>query len=506
MVACEFAPDMGRLINIKQARLAASVTIALALASCGQHTPNEAPPHGTDAIVIKPQASTIAVPIEASLSSLAAALEKQVPRELWSIDKADQTCVPANRVKVVFVKVKTPTIKCRIVGQVTRGRLSLSGSGRTLIVSIPVHAVVHAQDIGGLLKQETATADARVQARVQLDLGPDWTPRGTVDLAYRWTTPPSISFLGQHIDLSQAADAKLKGVIAKLERTLPGELAALHLRDQIERSWNAAFTSLQMNRARPPVWMRISPKQLQYGGYEIVDNRIKLRLGLRAVTETFIGDRPADPPRTPLPPMVRLERGQNKLTFFIPVIADYRELEPVLMRALTKRAARPFTVPGVGPVYARFNKVTAYGSTEGRIAVGLNFNASDEANTIGKARATVWMTAVPINQPNSRQVRFTRFAVTGSTDRTGGDLVIQLANTPGLADTIAEALTQNFERDYDKLMVKIDRAIQAKREGDFLIRAHVEDVQTGSLRASGRGLYLPVRGSGTASIVLAPNH
>jgi hypothetical protein len=497
---------MGCRYNIKQplaGRRITAVVLAAALPSCSR-IPNEAPPRATDTITIKPQSSIIAVPIEADLTRLAATLEHEVPRALWSIDKPDQVCVSSNKVKVLFVKVKTPTIRCRIVGKVTRGRLALSGSGRTLLLTMPVHAVVSARDIGGVLKQETATADADVQARIDLDVAPDWSPRGKVDLAYRWTAPPRISFLGQQIDLSEQADAKLKGVIAKLERTLPRQLGQLRMREEVQQAWNAAFTSIQLNRSHPPVWMRISPRQLQYGGYTIADNQLTLRLGLRAVTETFVGDRPQDPPRAPLPPLTRLSGNESKLTFFIPVIADYRQLEPVLLRALVRRQSRPFPVPGVGPVWARFNKVTAYGTSGGRIAVGLNFNASDEANTIGKARATVWMTALPINRPNSRQVRFTQFAVTGSTDRTGGDLVIKLANAPGLDDTIAEALTQNFERDYDRLMLKIDRAIQQKREGDFVIRARIENVQTGSLKARGQGLYLPVRGTGTASIILEP--
>ena len=452
----------------------------------------------------RPQVSTIAVPVEANLARLAATLEREVPRQLWAIDKPGQVCVPSDKVKVLFVKVKTPTITCHIVGQVTRGRLSLSGSGQTLVLTMPVHAVIHARDIGGVLKQETATADARVQARIHLDLAPDWSPRGKLDLAYRWTAPPRIEFLGQTIDLSDQADAKLKGVIAKLERTLPGQLGQLQLRQLVQRAWNAGFTSLQLNRSRPPVWMRVTPRELQYGGYDIAQDRITLRLGLRAITETFVGDRPADPPRTPLPPLRPLAGDPGKLTFSIPVVADYRQLEPVLMKALLKRQSRPFSVPGVGPVWARFNKATIYGTTGGRIAVGLNFNASDEAGTIGKARATVWMTALPVNRPNSREVSFTQFAISGSTDRTGGDLVIELANAPGLDQTIAEALTQNFQRDYDKLMVKIDHAIQQRQEGDFIIRAHIDDVQTGSLKAGSRGLYLPVRATGSASIVLAP--
>lgn len=472
-------------------------------AACSR-TSDDVPPRVDDKIVLKPQPSILAVPIEADLSQLGASLEQHVPHDLWSIDKPDQTCIPSDKVKVLFLKLKTPTIKCRIVGRVTRGPLSLSGSGRTLQVVFPVHAMVQARDIAGILKQETATADARVHAKLELDLASDWTPRARIDLAYRWTDPPSIEFLGQRIDLTRQADDKLRGVLKDLERSLPDELSKLQVRQRVQQAWNAAFTTIQLNSSNPPVWLRLSPRELQYGGYDISGNRLTLRLGLRALTETFVGERPAYPPQRPLPPLKPLRQDAGKLAFFIPVIADYRELEPVLVDALRKRQRRAFEVPGVGPVWADFNKATIYGTTGGRIAVGLNFTARAEANTIGEARATVWLTGRPMNQPNSRKVAFTQFAVSGTTDRVGGDLVIKLANAPGLSGTIAAALIQNFESDYEELMVKINRAIEERREGGFIIRANVEKIQTGSLQASGQGLHLPVRGMGEASIVLAP--
>ncbi len=363
-------------------RLVALSSVVLCLSGCDTSTPDTVPPRATDAIAIKPQSSLIAVPLSADLSQLTATLEREVPRRLWAIDKPGQVCVASDKIKVLFVEMKTPTIKCHIVGQVTRGRLSLSGSGHNLVLSMPVHAVIHARDIAGVLKQETASADAQMQARIDLDVGPDWQPRGKVDLAYRWTAPPTVDFLGQKIDLSEPADAKLKGVIAQLERTLPGQLGKLQLREQAQQAWNAGFTSLLLNRAHPPVWMRVTPQELQYGGYDIANNRLTLRLGLRAVTETFVGPRPANPTITPLPPLSRLTNQPGNLSFFIPVIADYRELQPVLLKALNKRQVRPFRVPGVGPVWARFNSATIYGTTGGRIAVGLNLNASDEAGTI----------------------------------------------------------------------------------------------------------------------------
>src|SRR4051812_29423410 len=111
--------------------------------------PHQAPPRATDRIVVPPQRSVIAVPISAPLGGLSKALEAAVPRALWTIDQPGQVCVPSTKVKILFAHINTPTIKCRIVGKVTRGPLAVSGSGQTLVVSIALHAMVSAPDIGG---------------------------------------------------------------------------------------------------------------------------------------------------------------------------------------------------------------------------------------------------------------------------------------------------------------------------------------------------------------------
>lgn len=479
--------------------IASGVSASLILAACHE-VPREAPPRATDTIAVSPQTSTIAVPISADLSELSQALEKAVPRKLWTIDKPDQICVPSKKVKVLFAKIKTPTLKCRIVGKVTRGALKVSGAGQNIIVTMPLHATVSARDIGGILKQETADADAHVRALVRLNLAPDWSPRGKITISYDWTDAPHVDFLGQRIEFTSKADEKLKGVIADLERTLPRELDKLHFRDKVTLAWRAAFTSLELNQADPPVWMRITPSELDYGGYSITGHTLALRLGMKALTETFVGPRPADVPPTPLPTMKPIEQPAGNVLFAIPVIAGYPELEPVLFKALTKRSLRPFDVPGIGPVTAQFGKVTIYGTNGGKIAVGLDFSAARPGGSA--SHGTVWLTARPTNAANSRRVSFTDLGVAGVTDSTGTSLLLKLANAPGLSSTIADALTQNFSKDYDGLLAKVSQAISEKRTGDFMIRAHITDIQTGQLKAAGQGVYLPVSGKGTASIVL----
>lgn len=473
------------------------------LVGCGGWRDEGRPPRTDDAITVPPQASLVSVPVEADLGNLARAMERQVPRRLWSIDEKDQVCVASEKVDLGIAKVKTPKIKCRIVGEVTRGAISVAGSGQRIRLSIPITAVVRAEDIAGILKRETATARAMVHADIRMVIARDWTPRGTLDLSYSWTSEPHIEFLGQKIRFTREAERELAPIIARLERELPGELGRLELRRQIEKAWASAFTSVVLNERNPEVWMRITPRELQYGGYEIVQGRLRLKLGMRALTETYVGKKPR--PRRPiaLPPMQKLEADTGELAFFLPVFGDYRELQPVLLEALQKRARRPFVVPGLNPVDATFKAATIYGTNGGKIAVGLTFSAHERGSKT-PTTGTVWMTGKPVNAEDSRRVGFEDFEVTGTTDMTGGDLILDMINAPGVAPMVAEMLAQNFERDYAELLGKIDAAIETKRTGDLIIHARVKRAKTGQLQAAGAGLYLPVWASGTASVTIQP--
>lgn len=479
-------------------RLLAPIAALILLSGCNGAGGGGKPVRTSDAIEAEPAPSLITVPVEADLADLSRILEREVPQQLWTIDKPGQTCVKSNGLDIGIATIKTPKLKCRITGVVTRGPMRLEGSGRDIRIALPLHARIRAENVAGII-DESATADAMAHAVVRLDLAEDWTPRGKVDISYDWTDAPHIDFMGQRIEFADKANEKLRPVIARLERDLPGELGKLRLREAVAKAWADAFTTVSLNRENPPVWMRITPRELRYGGYEVVGGKLRLKLGLQALTETFVGQRPVDPKPTPLPNMKRLEQGAGKLEFFLPVFADYRELEPVLMKALTKRSARAFDVPGVGPVMAQFRAVEIFGTKGGKIAVGITFSARPPSGG-ETARGTVWLTGKPVNAKNSRRVGFEDLSVSGTTDMTGGDLIIDLINAPGVVQYVAAALTQDFERDYAKLLGKVDRAIETKREGNFIVEADLLRTRSGQLQAAGQGLYLPVWATGTATV------
>ncbi len=486
-------------------RLPYLIVIAAALAGCkAQTVADMAPPRATDTAPTPKQTSLVAVPIDADAAALRTALERAVPRTLWTIDRREPKCVPPQGVKVFGKKVKvTPPIACTIVGQVTRGPLRLRGEGQEIVVDVPLNARVSARDVGGVLKGETATGSAMAHARIRVELTPDWRLQGKARIAYGWTKPPGIVFLGRRITFTDQADAKLKPVVRDVEREVNREIARVDVKRQAADIWRRSFTTLELNRENPPVWMRLTPQRLLYGGYRVDGQRIKLNLALEAMTESFVGERPADPAPTALPRLVH-ETPRPHLDVFVPVVADYAELEPVILRALVKRSAQPFEVPKVGPVMAKFDKVTVYGAPGGRVAVGVSVEAQPQRIPQGPTHGRIWATAIPVNDPGSAEVRFADLTILGDTDGIGGDLLLKLGQSPGFSTLIASALTQNFTRDVEELEGKIRRAVDQRREGDFEIRTTVTGFETGEIKAYGAGLYLPVRMSGSASIAYRP--
>lgn len=464
----------------------------------------KAPPHATDKAPMPSQTSLIAVPVDANIASLKQELERAVPRTLWTIDQREKACVPPQRVKVFGRKVKvTPAIPCTIVGRVTRGALRLRGEGKEIVVDVPLNATIAARDVGGVLKGETATGSALAHARIRIDLASDWRMQGKARISYGWTKPPGIDFLGKRITFTDQADAKLAPVIRDVEREVNREIARINIRAQAADIWRQSFTAIELNRENPPVWMRVTPQRILYGGFRLDGLRLNLNLGIEGVTETFVSGRPDDPEPTPLPRLVR-ETPQPHLDIRVPVIADYAVLQPVIDRALAKRATRPFVLPKLGPMMVKFGPSTVYGAPGGRIAVGTEVEARLEARTGEPTRGTIWMTALPVNEPGSATVRFTALDINGDTNGVGGDMLILIGRSEGFAPLIAEALTQNFARDLDELEGKIKRAVDQRREGAFVIHTRIDGFETGEIKAYGNGLYLPVRMTGAARVAYRP--
>lgn len=487
----------------RSATLGLLATAAL-LSGCGKQRATPAPPRvEARAGQLPAESSTIVVPVTADLAALERGLERETPRVLWTIDQHRDRCVAAKKVDLGIGTVKIlPDLGCRLVGRVTRGAIRVSGQGERIDIVMPVHAAIAAHDVGGVLSK-TATGSALVRATGRLGIVGDWQPSATLDIAYDWREEPGVDIAGQRVTFTSRADARLKGIVRKLERDLPRQLAKLHLRDQLDQLWAQGFTAVELSKRNPPAWLRVTPRALGFGGYRVEGRTLRLTLAAEALTETFVGDRPPDPAVTPLPAPSRVS-DRVGLRFSVPVLADYRTLEPVVERTLRKLAARGISVAGVGPVDVEFGKVTVYATQGGRLAVGVRAKVTPRAVGSASTSGEAWLTAVPYNDPGSQLVRARDVQLVAHTDSAALDLLIRLLGEAQVQRAVALALQHDFHDDYAEVLGKAQRAIGARQQGDFFLSTDVTSVENGRLQVTGAGLFLPVRAQGTAEIAYWP--
>jgi hypothetical protein len=477
---------------------AASIALAaalLSLAGCGNNVVNPAPDRlSTEAAVPIPPSQVI-IPATISLSDLERRINAELPAKLYTIDKVEKACLPAQR--VLGLKV-TPNVGCRIVGAVTRGHIRVFGRGETLFLTMPVSATVSAKNIGGIIKSETATGGGEVRAKVRLDVSRDWQPQARLLIDYDWTRKPGVTVLGHRFTFAHQADEKLAKVISRLERDIPKHLLALNPKAKIEKAWASGFTTILVNRANPPVWLRLTPEQLGYGGYRVTQDKLLLNLALTAKLETFVGDRPADPAKVPLPPAQTFtDKGGFQLQ--VPVIASYEQLEPVLDKALSKVASRGIAVPEIGDIRVKFGKSTIYATTNGRLAVGLAVSAKTGRWPFA-TKGKVWLTGIAYNEPGSQRVMVRDLTVQGTSDDRAGRLLLAIANSDQVEDALSHAVKLDFANDLEKLIAKIRSALAEKRIGDFVVNTRIEKFEHGPITPVAQGLYMPVSVSGVATV------
>lgn len=489
--------------------LPAFIALGLMLSGCSRDAGNPAPPRVNTPLPVPELTSTIAVPVTASLDELARRLEARIPQTVWTIDEVRRNCIPAQRVRIGVLGVEnakiTPDIACHIKGHAVRGRLRLQGAGDTLRLTMPITATVNVRDARRRLAGETATAKALVTARIRLAVTPDWQAKANVALDYDWLQPPSFELLGAKIRLQGPADKALAALVPQLEADIPKLIAAIHTREALAEAWASAFTTIELNRENPQVWLRVAPEALHVGRWRVNGRTITLPITVRAAAQTIIGHRPADPEPTPLPPP-DAPISDSLVNISLPVIADYAVLEPVLAKALGKLSAKGIEIRKLGRVDVKFGAVTLYPTTGGRIAVGLEIDAKTPRRLV-QARGTLWLAGTPVTTPGSQIVRVTDLDVASQTDSQGFDLLVAIANDPQTKAAIAEALTQDFSKDLDKLMAKISPKLANLPIGNnFVLKAEITQFRNGTVSPLGQGLFMPVTAQAHAVLSYRPGN
>lgn len=472
---------------------AAAIALGVLLAGCGSGpASNPAPPRLTEPLVLEERPSTLRIPVGISMAMLEREINAEVPRTLYRIDEPQQTCVKTKS-KLL------PDISCRLRGTVTRGHIRLTGSGNVLHISMPVQTAVRAENIGKIIKRETATGAMNVTARVTLGLSRNWQPRAKVDADYDWTNRIGIDFLGQRITFASKVDPELRKILAGLERTLPKHLNRLHARQEVAKIWAKGFTSVRV-KTDPLIWARFTPQQIGFSGYSVHDGQLVVGFAARAKTETIFGPRPQDPPVTPLPDLMgALPPGG--ISVHVPVLVRYGVLEKAAYDALRLGDYRSLELKGGARVDAEYHEVTLYGTTDGKVALGVGMSVkAGGLTTTGK----VWFVAKPVIDIDRRIVGIRDLVVAGETDSKAFNLLLDAVNRTALRDRMVKAVQYDFSKDYEDGLKKADAWLEEQPFEGFVFKGEMTGARIRRVRVAPEGFLVEADAEASAAMTYNP--
>lgn len=490
----------------------AALVIAFLVWSANTYTRYPAPPRVETTLGGAPDPSILVTQVSAPLSAVRAALEEALPVRLVTIDERVPECVPKEQVRVAGLNLfETPSLSCTLKGTITRGAITLDGNGQTLRARVPITARIDVIDLGDIIKRETVTAAANVTLAAALDVRPDWTLGSRVKLRYAWTKAPGVEVLGQRITFTRAANKALAKSLAGVEAKIRAEIRKIDLRKEVAKVWRDGHTALSINRENPPVWMRVTPSEVGAGALRVSGAQVTAEVMLAAGLELVVGERPAPTEPTALGANVGAPPSGG-FALKVPVLAQYSELEPVLLAALHKLKVEDVlgddaALSGTG-IEAQFRDVTIYATQGGRLAVGIEARVSKAgwlaAMPWARVQGRVWLTAKPVTQMGSEVLRIEDLSIHGDMDQYAGDLLVRFLNRPAIKERIQSALTADFRKGYGDIVGKAQRGLKSVTIGNAQASFEVEEYSHGAIAVTGEGLFLPVTASGKVTTTLAP--
>lgn len=465
------------------------------------------PPRSDAPPPFSPRDSVLVSEVAVPMQELRLALERDVPRTLASIDEHRDTCVPQETVRLLDRELfTTPRVPCDLVGNIRRGPISIApGTGPVLHARMPVDAVLEVRNIGDVIKRETATARAIVHVRARLDVGQSWQLQPAIDVSYRWSKEPGVDILGQRVRFTGLVDGKLAGFLPRVEKQIAEQIRALGLRAEVETLWRQMHTVESVNRSNPPVWLVLDPSEAGIGRLMVRDETLSVDVMVRAGAALKIGDRPESPAPPPLPPNAGID-GARGYALDVPVLADYAQLEPVVLSALQRLARKGIAENELGRLDFAFEDVEIYATDDGRLAVGVETVVEPVGSLTGRlwgrSRGKVWLTATPVTEEGSQLVSVRDIAIFGNMDTDVGDLLLRVVGSTSVRRAIEQALVEDFRNEYEQVLGKARTALEAIRIGDVTLSFTIDEVSNGRVTPTGAGLFMPASARGSARVTL----
>jgi hypothetical protein len=280
-------------------------------------------------------ASRVSATIEFGLPAIAAAIERDIPKRLATIDER----IGCVNKRVLVFRIRA---NCDVDGFVDRGAMSLYGRGDHIVGSVPIFGSIEGQGANRFTSRIHGDAEGRAMVEVESrpKLSKDWSIDLNFSDTFHWSEPPVLHVLGRDISLTKYAEPSIRKQLGRIRLQAQEAARRLDLHDKAAKAWEQAFQPIQISQG-PPVWLQITPASAVFAGVHADAKDLSGSLELTGTAQTLVGQAPSAVTPTPLPPLGNDIAQPGTFDILLPVRVNYDGLRDKVMQMVAASKAAP---------------------------------------------------------------------------------------------------------------------------------------------------------------------
>ena len=288
----------------------------------------------------------------------------------------------------------------RLTGRIVReGQARITGTPRGLELAVPLHYDLVAQPYGAGANT-VINGKLTVTASFTMTLDEHWQPALKLDPAFVWSEGSKIKVLAGETQVQADVEPVLAQHLQKLPQLTEAELVPADLRQQVELTWRYLHYPIALSQEQQ-IWLRGTPLGLRYAGVTMRDGVTQVRMAITARIQTFVGERPA-----PLPPSPLAAPGSGPEPvsggILLPQEVSYEAIAAAA--ALNLPAIPVRTVEGETSTFPQDVKSLAFFGSGKRVAVAVHFRSLPGGGGWFSGHGVAYFLATPGIKPGTSQL------------------------------------------------------------------------------------------------------
>lgn len=245
--------------------------------------------------------STLNIPIEIPLSEVERKINEQLGNLLFednSLDNngGDNLMLKVNKRLPLMIEAK---------------------GGNQFNIKVPVNIWAKAgwkvEKFGlAVAKYEETQFDIDINFLTRISMDENWKINTTTSPnGYKWISEPKVKIGFFDVPITSIIEKIVDRELPNVTQIIDAEVGKINLKPQVETAWKAVQSPFLINEAYQ-AWLKVTPLEIMMTPLSNKGRNVRVGLGIKASTETFIGNKPSDAVMAAIPGLKLVNQLEEK--------------------------------------------------------------------------------------------------------------------------------------------------------------------------------------------------